>query len=253
MDGVARSTARTVVNTGAQLLHQGFFRRADQAPDAVAVSGPTDRLTYRELRRRVGDVAGALTVAGVHAGDRVAVLGPQDSDAVVAALAILTVGAVYVPTGGEGSADALDRAGVRMALFAGVEPPSWLPALTVAEALRVGARAGDLAPVTCAVDSPALTDAAGVTVITHAAACDAVGQLGGRLTPGPLEIGSRPIGEPLVYTVLAACAAGVEIVVAHDVQRRDPDQLPGAWAQMSGQACSRRRVGTSALDTAATS
>ncbi|PRC54722.1 hypothetical protein C6A85_47320, partial [Mycobacterium sp. ITM-2017-0098] len=64
---------------------------------------------------------------------------------VIALLAISALGAVYVPVGVDQPEDRavrmLANAGVRMALVCGDEPPTTMPALTVAEALRVGRRA----------------------------------------------------------------------------------------------------------------
>ena len=93
-------------------------------------------------------MAAALDVAGIKPGDTVAVLGPKDADQITALLGILAAGAVYLPVGIDQPAERaermLDNGGVRMALVCGDQPPTWLPALTVAEALRIGRRDNQL-------------------------------------------------------------------------------------------------------------
>ena len=72
-------------------------RQVDRDPDAPAVVGPGDRLTYAELLDRARVLAGSLRDAGVEPGDRVGVLLPRSSDSVAAFLGVLVAGAAYVP------------------------------------------------------------------------------------------------------------------------------------------------------------
>jgi long-chain acyl-CoA synthetase len=67
------------------------------AGEGVAVVDGDEALTYRDLRRAVGGVRGALSSAGVRSGDRVALIAANGADFVVAHLAILGAGAVTVP------------------------------------------------------------------------------------------------------------------------------------------------------------
>ena len=61
--------------------------------DAEALAEPGgDRLSYRELHQRVGDVARALIADGIAPGDRVAVWCPNTPPWVLAALGALTAG-----------------------------------------------------------------------------------------------------------------------------------------------------------------
>lgn len=71
--------------------------RARERPDAIAVEVPGAPLTYRELARRSAIVAARLAVAGVVAGDRVAVCMDRTPALLVALLAIHRAGAAYVP------------------------------------------------------------------------------------------------------------------------------------------------------------
>ncbi|WP_233289149.1 condensation domain-containing protein, partial [Kitasatospora sp. MBT63] len=66
-------------------------------PSALAVIAGAERLTYGELDRRVAELAGRLTAAGVRAGQPVAAVLPRGVDSVVTLLACLRTGAVYAP------------------------------------------------------------------------------------------------------------------------------------------------------------
>ncbi|MEV4118529.1 non-ribosomal peptide synthetase [Micromonospora sp. NPDC049645] len=70
---------------------------AEQAPQRPALETGDLTMSYRELDRRSVAVAARLREAGVRAGDVVAVLLPNGADAVAAVLAILRLGAAYVP------------------------------------------------------------------------------------------------------------------------------------------------------------
>lgn len=74
-----------------------FETQVELRPDAVAVSFGDDRLTYVQLRDRVHDVGLQLRASGVGPGDLVGVLLDRSLDIVVALLAVLRVGAAYVP------------------------------------------------------------------------------------------------------------------------------------------------------------
>jgi len=67
------------------------------APDAVAVTGAGETLTYRELTDRAGRIARALHEAGVRPGDRVAICADRTPRLIAGILGILTAGAAYVP------------------------------------------------------------------------------------------------------------------------------------------------------------
>ncbi|MFF5531327.1 amino acid adenylation domain-containing protein [Streptomyces cinerochromogenes] len=80
----------------ASVVHM-ILRHARTRPDALAVRSTRRQLTYRELWRRALVVAAALAEAGVGAGDRVALLAGRTPDTVVGALAVMALGAAYVP------------------------------------------------------------------------------------------------------------------------------------------------------------
>lgn len=234
-------------------LHQGFFTHAQAAPADIAVIGPTTRWTYGQLREQVLAVSGALAVAGVHVGDRVAVVGSTGLDTVIATLGILAAGGVCVPIDAADPAEpVLDRTGVRMALFTGDGPPNWLPALTVSEALRIGARASGVSPVRSAPGDPAFlgsVDESGHAVVTHAAALDAVVELSTRLdVRGGDRIAAfsaAGAAAPILMVLVALTAGAGIVVVADDAPRRNPER------GMNGFALAvRHRDAVAALDAA---
>jgi D-alanine--poly(phosphoribitol) ligase subunit 1 len=78
------------------VLH-GILDRARADPDHPAVKDLERELRYGELRDEVAALAAGLRAEGVAAGDRVALLLPNSVDFVVAALACLSAGAIFVP------------------------------------------------------------------------------------------------------------------------------------------------------------
>ncbi|UXI66228.1 non-ribosomal peptide synthetase [Tahibacter amnicola] len=73
-------------------------RQFAERPQHVALEGAFGRVSYAALDRRVAAVAGALHHQyAITKGDRVAVLLPHSPELVVALLALVRLGAVYVP------------------------------------------------------------------------------------------------------------------------------------------------------------
>jgi non-ribosomal peptide synthetase-like protein len=81
-----------------QLLRRRCEELRASAPGALAVDGPSGRLSYDELQARANQLARYLALrAGVRPGDRVALLAQRPVDGYVAMLAVLAVKAAYVP------------------------------------------------------------------------------------------------------------------------------------------------------------
>ncbi|MGE2692117.1 AMP-binding protein, partial [Mycolicibacterium pulveris] len=78
-------------------IPEAFAAQVARAPEAVAVRFEGSALTYRELDEASNRLAHLLMARGVRAGDRVGVLLPRTAQAVVAILAVVKVGAAYVP------------------------------------------------------------------------------------------------------------------------------------------------------------
>jgi amino acid adenylation domain-containing protein len=76
---------------------EAVLARAAATPTAPAVSWADGRLSYAELAERGRQLAGRLRRAGVTGGDVVALLLPRGAELVVAELAVLLAGAVFLP------------------------------------------------------------------------------------------------------------------------------------------------------------
>ncbi|NUR62198.1 MAG: amino acid adenylation domain-containing protein [Catenulispora sp.] len=83
--------------SGAGSVHRAFAAQAARTPDAVAVRWNGRGLTYRELDARANRLAHRLLALNVRTEDPVAVLMDRSADLVVALLAVLKAGAVYLP------------------------------------------------------------------------------------------------------------------------------------------------------------
>lgn len=79
------------------VISERFAEQVARTPDEVAVSAGPVELTYRELDERANRLAHRLIGLGVRQDDRVAVLQERSIDLVVAILATVKAGGVYVP------------------------------------------------------------------------------------------------------------------------------------------------------------
>lgn len=237
-----QANSHTAAPSGAA-LHTGFFASAAARPAATAMIGETRQWTYAELAEEVSAVASALRIAGIMPGDTVAVLGPKGAEQIIALLAILAAGGVYLPIGVDQPADRTEKilatGGVRMALYCGDLTPSWKPSLTVAEAMRIGRRAdGPFVPA--ATDPHELAyvlftsgstgEPKGVEV-THDAAMNTAEFLYGHFNIGPADrcLALATLECDLsVLDMFATLATGGSIVVVDEPYRRDPDH----WAAL---------------------
>ena len=79
------------------LLHELFERQAARRPEAAALTFEGESLTYGELDRRAGLLAGRLRAAGAGLEVRVGICLGRSAELVVAVLAVLKAGGAYVP------------------------------------------------------------------------------------------------------------------------------------------------------------
>ena len=84
-----------------------FEQWAERTPDAVAIVDPDGQLTYRELNRHANRLAYRLRRLGAGLETPVGVCLERSADLVVAILAILKAGAIYVPLDPEYPAERL--------------------------------------------------------------------------------------------------------------------------------------------------
>lgn len=137
---------------------------AARHPDRPALVEPGGGLTHAALQDASDRLAGALVARhGVARGDRVAVLANRSIESVVALLAILKAGAVYVPLDPDYPASRLstmlDRAGCRLVLVDGSVDAPRLPA-GAPPALAVAPVLADTAPVPAVIVETAPDDVA---------------------------------------------------------------------------------------------
>ena len=78
-------------------IHQWFEQQASHTPEAVAVIGGDERLTYRELNARANQLAHHLRSAGVAADTLVGICVDRTPEMLVGLLGILKAGAAYLP------------------------------------------------------------------------------------------------------------------------------------------------------------
>src|SRR6185436_6538406 len=87
--------AETAAETAA--LHELVARQAERTPDAVALVLGEQQVSYGELARRAGRLAGRLRALGVGTEVRVGVCLERSPEMVAAVLATLAAGGAYVP------------------------------------------------------------------------------------------------------------------------------------------------------------
>jgi amino acid adenylation domain-containing protein len=78
-------------------IHTLFEQQVEKSPEAVAVSYQDQSLTYRELNNRANQLAHYLQILGVKPETPVGLRLGQSLEAIIAILAILKAGGVYVP------------------------------------------------------------------------------------------------------------------------------------------------------------
>ena len=78
-------------------LHQLFEQQIGQLPDALALIGQSEQLTYRQLNQRVNQLAHYLQTLGVTTETLVAICLERSVEMVVGILAILKAGGAYIP------------------------------------------------------------------------------------------------------------------------------------------------------------
>jgi amino acid adenylation domain-containing protein len=81
----------------AECIHWLFEARADHTPDAVAVAGETEVVSYAELNRNANQFARELRKLSLGPEDRVAVFVERSIEMTVAVLGILKAGGAYLP------------------------------------------------------------------------------------------------------------------------------------------------------------
>lgn len=98
---VAALNATTAPFAEDRSIHDEIAARAAASPDRDGVVAGKARLTYGDLDRAAGELAGRLVAAGVGPGTIVGICHERVPDLVVAVLATLKAGAAYLPLDAE--------------------------------------------------------------------------------------------------------------------------------------------------------
>ena len=80
-----------------RLIHELFEEQVRCTPDAIAVVSEEQSLTYAQLNAKANQLAGLLLRRGARIGEYIPILMPRSLELVIAQLAVLKSGAVYVP------------------------------------------------------------------------------------------------------------------------------------------------------------
>ncbi|SEE88105.1 non-ribosomal peptide synthetase [Streptomyces sp. 2314.4] len=219
----------TVWQTGVARLHDGFFARAAETPEAPALLWSDDGvLTYRELADRALKLAGHLCTRGVLTGDVVAVTLPKGPEQITAVLGVLAAGAAYLPLGTDQPPARRERihtsAGIRLVLDDLTVPDDTEPLPA-----PVPGNADDLAYVL--YTSGSTGEPKGVE-LTHAAAMNTLADLNDRYAVGRPDriLALSALDFDLsVYDVFGTLTAGGAVVCVEEPARRDAAH----WAELA--------------------
>ncbi|MFI6033361.1 amino acid adenylation domain-containing protein [Streptomyces sp. NPDC051315] len=240
-------TVRAAVNAtdgprGHRLLHEAFFARAAEQPDAPALLwGSEQVLAYGELADRALRCAAALVARGVRPGDTVAVSLPKGPDQITAVLGVLAAGAAYVPVGVDQPPARRNRihaiAGCRVILTDGrlLDGPGDPDVLPVAEAVRETplpepVRADEEQVAYVLFTSGSTGEPKGVEV-PHRAAVNTIDDLDERYAVGTSDrcLALSALEFDLsVYDVFGLLGAGGAVVLVADDDRREARR----WADL---------------------
>src|SRR5882757_5443661 len=80
-----------------KLIHELFEEQVKRTPHAVAVVYDGQSLTYAQLNERANQLARYLVAQGAQPGDYIPVLMPRSLHMLIAQIAVLKCGGVYVP------------------------------------------------------------------------------------------------------------------------------------------------------------
>ncbi|WP_434339312.1 L-histidine N(alpha)-methyltransferase [Motilimonas cestriensis] len=87
----------TVGSIAEDTFYQCFMSQVQHSCDKLAVTFEAQHWSYRQLAMRVNDIAAALQEHGVQPGDRVAIFLERSAEMVAGLLAVMKIGATYVP------------------------------------------------------------------------------------------------------------------------------------------------------------
>jgi amino acid adenylation domain-containing protein len=242
-------------------IHARIAERAARTPDAVAVDGGAERVTYAELEDRASRLAVRLRALGVRRGSLVAIRAERSVETVAAVLAVLKAGGAYLPLDpaypAERQAYMLADSGAALLLDAtGAGAPAGFAGRVAALASEPSASAAE--PGACRDDDEVGPDDLAYVIYTSGSTGQPRGvavphrALGAyvdaarrayHLTPADRFLQFAPLSfDSSVEEIFAPLAAGAAVVL------RDAEMLESAdgfW-----RACARRSLTLASLPTA---
>ncbi len=222
-------------------VHEGVLALAAHGPEAIAVSGAPEQVSYGELARRAAALAGRLRRAGVAPGALVGLHLEPSAGLVEAMLATLAAGGAYLPLPPELPAERLGAmladAGARV-LLTRKRGPGWLPAGVTVLDLEVPSRGGSAEPpagaAAAAADLAYVLYTSGSTgrpkgvMIPHGALSNHMAWLQAAypLRPEDCVLQKTPAGfDASVWEIWAPLLAGARLAVLSAGELRDPARL----------------------------
>ncbi|MCY8701099.1 non-ribosomal peptide synthase/polyketide synthase [Bacillus spizizenii] len=94
---LSRFQAREMQYSREQTIHERFSKQAFRTPDRTAVVFEGESLTYGELNKRANQLAQALRVEGVQAGQLVGIMAERSLEMIIGIFGILKAGGAYLP------------------------------------------------------------------------------------------------------------------------------------------------------------
>ena len=242
-----RWAGEAALPVGDDLLHTGWRRHVREAAERVAVAGPGGEVTYGGLAASVLALAERLERAGAGRGELVAVIMEKGWEQVAAVLAVLEVGAAYLPVDAANPAARVGRllelGGCRLAvtqsrLAGDLDLPDGVELLALGPDAKPPAEPPRFAPPAQTPNDPAYViftsgstgDPKGV-VIDHAGAVNTVRDVNRRFAVAPEDkvLGLSSLAFDLsVWDVFGVLSAGGTLVLPRPEARRDPS----AWLDL---------------------
>ena len=235
----------TAAPIGSAPLHAAVLDRASRTPDAPAVIFPEGALTYAELVGWAGRVSEQLREAGVQPGDSVGIVMDKGVEQIVAVLAVLLAGGVYLPIDTTSPLARRNRmllaAGARVSLTQSrIEIDTSVTTPITVTAPHTVPRIADVIDAAHATAPDALAyviftsgstgDPKGV-MISHAAAWNTVADMNARFGVSAADrvLGVAQLGFDLsVFDIFGPLSVGGALVLPKAERRSDPSH----WASL---------------------
>lgn len=226
------------ITTAATSLGELFVQHARQCPAATAVVWGPRRVSYGELDARSRTLAAAMADAGVGRGDLVAIALPRSVDLIAAMVAVVRLGAAYLPLDitqpEQRLAAILAQSRPGLVLTEGTVAAEF-PALRI-ESIDAGRNSGRVV-----VDAPIRSDQAAYVIFTsgstgtpkgvtvpHAAVLALLTNTNAGFAFGPDDVWTMfhsPAFDFSVWEVWGPLATGGRVVIVDQMVARNPHEL----------------------------